>query len=152
MSASVSSTLGDVAAMPTCLDEILSHAKSFDDTLNASAMLAKLLGSSSKHDEAMANCLTILSKLGEDLPQQDDISIILSKLSATQSLLRDLTPEQIKQLPPMTDKTKLNAMKFLNSKTFAIDLVFNRSFRPSRLYIYTLFQCSVHTAHFPDLC
>ena len=63
------------------MDEILSHAKTFEDSLNASAMLAKLLASSSKHDEAMVNCLAILSNLGEDFPPQVDLPIILNKLT-----------------------------------------------------------------------
>ena len=106
--------------MTTCLNEILSHAKIFDDTLNASYMLAKLLASSSKHDEAVVNCLAILSNLGEDFPQQVELPIILNKLSTIQPLLRDLTVERVKLLPPMTETTMLNAMKFLNSKSFTI--------------------------------
>ena len=43
MSASLCYMLGDTAKMSDCLDELLAHSKSFEDSLNASAMLARLL-------------------------------------------------------------------------------------------------------------
>ena len=42
MSASVSCMHGDIPAMSTCVNEILSHSKTFDDGLKASSLLVKL--------------------------------------------------------------------------------------------------------------
>jgi len=114
MSASVSCMLGDITKMSTCLGEISSHARTFADSLKASSLLAKLLASSSKFEEARSNCLIILSNLGEAFPSDVGFPLVLNELSLIETLLRNITRNQIKQLPPMTDRNKLNAMKFLN--------------------------------------
>jgi len=100
--------------MSVCLDTILSNAKSFDDSLKASSLLVKLLASSSKFDEARTNCITILANLGETFPKGIGLPCALDKLSVIQTTLRDISCDQIKQLPPMSDSNKLNSMKFLN--------------------------------------
>ena len=114
MSASVSCMHGNHVRMSSCLDEILSHARTFDDSLMASSLLVKLLASSSKFEEARSNCLEILSNLGEVFPQDINLPLILNELSSMQATLRNITRKQINLLPPMTDRKKLNAMKFLN--------------------------------------
>lgn len=77
-------------------------------------MLAKLLSSLSKHNEAIEKCRAILSRLEEEFPPQPTLDMVLSKLSSAKPLLVNLTLEQMKSLPPMTDTTKLHAMKFLS--------------------------------------
>lgn len=114
MSASVSCMRGDIDTMSSCLDEILSHAKSFDDSLKASSLLVKLLASQSRFEEARSNCLLILSNLGEVFPQDVNLPLVLNDLSKIQILLRNVTHDQIKSLPRMADINKLNSMKFLN--------------------------------------
>jgi len=113
MSASLSYMCGDTTKMSGSLDELLAHAKTFEDSLNGAAMLARLLASSHKHNDAITNCLDILSKLGEEFPPQPDLGVIQSKLSELQPLLLVLTADKMKALPMMTDKSKLQAMKFL---------------------------------------
>ncbi|KAL7533852.1 hypothetical protein ACHAXR_005484 [Thalassiosira sp. AJA248-18] len=100
--------------MSSCLDEILSHSKSFQDSLNASAMRVKLLASSSKYDEAMTNCLAILLRLGEEFPPQANLFVVLKTLSELRPILANITKDQMKSLPSMNDSTKLQAMKFLS--------------------------------------
>ena len=114
MSASVSCMHGDITKMSTCLDEISSHARTFYDSLKASSLLVKLLASSSKFEEARSNCLIILSNLGEVFPSDVSLPLVLNELSLIQTVLRNITSNQIKLLAPMTDRNKLNAMKFLN--------------------------------------
>ena len=114
MSASVSCMHGDNDTMSGCLREILSNAKSFDDSLAGAAMLAKLLASNSKYDDARSNCLDILKNLGEDFPADISMPDVLNELSDAQRALKNVTHAQMKALPPMTNKSKLNAMKFLN--------------------------------------
>ena len=114
MSASVSCMHGDITKMSTCLDEISSHARTFDDSLKASSLLVKLLASLSKFEEARSNCLIILSNLGEVFPSEINLPLVLNELSLIQTTLKDITSNQIKLLTPMTDRNKLNAMKFLN--------------------------------------
>ena len=105
---------GDTEKMSDCLDEILLHAKTFEDTLEASVLLAKLLASSTSYDEALKNCLDIVAKLGESFPEQISLPIVLNELHSIESTLKELSIEQIKSLPQMKDANKLSTMKFLN--------------------------------------
>lgn len=107
---------GDAARMTTCLDEVLSHVLVFEDSLSALSLRMKLLASSSKYQDAISSCLGVLSKLGEAFPLEVDLPLVLNELPAIQTVLRSITYDQIKLLPPMRDKIKLNAMKFLNSE------------------------------------
>ena len=120
MSASVSGFNGDVGALTVCLNEIIINVKSFEDSLTASSLLAKLLAASGKYDEAMRNCLSILSALGEEFPQDIDLSIVLNELSVIQTTLANITVDQVKLLPPMTNTSKLHVMKFLSSKSLSL--------------------------------
>jgi len=113
-SSSVSLVFGDTSKISNYLDSILTHSKSFEDSLNASMMLVRLLFSLSKYNEAKSNCLGILEKLGETFPQEPNLAVVLTQLSRIQPLLLGLTVDQIKSLPSMTDTTKLQAMKFLS--------------------------------------
>ena len=113
MSASLCYMCGDTAKMSSCLDEIIFHANTFEDSLNAAAMLTRLLSSSHEHNEAITNCLDILGKLGEEFPQQPDLAIAHSKLLEAQPSLFTLSADNMKALPTMTDTNKLQAMKFL---------------------------------------
>lgn len=113
MSASISFVFGDTTKASSSLDIILTHSKSFEDSLNASVMLAKLLASLSKHDEAVHNLIAILARLGETLPPQLNPAIIQSKLSEIKPLLLTLTIDHITSLPAMVDKTRLQAMNIL---------------------------------------
>ncbi|KAL7543135.1 hypothetical protein ACHAXR_012438 [Thalassiosira sp. AJA248-18] len=86
----------------------------FDDSLKASSLLVKLLASNSKFEEARSNCLSILSSLGEVFPSEVSLPLVLNELSVIETSLRSITFDQMRQLPPMTDRKKLNAMQFLN--------------------------------------
>ena len=76
-------------------------------------MLARLLASSHKHNEAITNCLGILAKLGEEFAQEPDLAIVQNKLSETKQLLLTLTADRMKTLSTMLDTSKLQAMKIL---------------------------------------
>ena len=112
-SASLCYMRGDITKMSCCLDELLTHTKTFEDSLNGAAMLARLLASSHKHNDALTNCLDILKNLGEDFPPEPDLAIVHNKLSEIQPLLSRVTADQMKALPAMTEKSKLQTMKFL---------------------------------------
>lgn len=114
LSSSVSCIIGDISAMSNRLNEIVANVKTFEDSLNASSLLAKLLASSSKYEEAITNCLSVLSALGEDISVDVSIPLVTSELSVLSTTLRNITVEQVKMLPPMTDRSKLNAMKYMS--------------------------------------
>ena len=126
LSASLSCMCGDKATMKICLSQIIAHIASFEDSLKSSLLLAKLLVSQSQFTDAMGNCLDVLKNLGETF--SDEVALMAggttyhgslqqelqNELSVIQSTLANITVEQVKSLPPMTDKRKLNAMAFLS--------------------------------------
>ena len=113
MSASLCYSCGETSEMTSCLQETLDHAKTFEDSLNAAAMLARLLTSSHKPKDAMTNCLDILTQLGEEFPAQPDPEVLQNKLLELKPIFMSLSVGQMKALPKMRDGSKLQAMKFL---------------------------------------
>lgn len=78
--------------------------------------MAKLLAASSKYSEALETCLYTLKALGEDFPDIISLPSVLNELSVLKSSLENIdSVEKVKQLPQMTDKSKLNSMHFLSS-------------------------------------
>lgn len=114
MSATVSFMHGDTGTALSSLRQILSHCKTFYDSLNASLLVVKLLAASSKFEEAMGNCLRILEQLGEEFPYELGLPLVMDELSRIQPLMQNVTIDQVKSLPPMNDSQKLNSMKFMN--------------------------------------
>ena len=115
MSASVDCMLGDIGTMPDTLGEITANVKSFEDSLTASGLLAKLLAASSNYDDAITVCLSVLSNLGETFPESIRRIIVLDELLAMRTILYKVDSiEKVKLLPDMTDIAKLHTMKFLS--------------------------------------
>ncbi|KAL9184830.1 hypothetical protein ACHAXT_002607 [Thalassiosira profunda] len=114
LSASVSFITGDTTTMYSRLQEVLAHVLTFEDSLKGASLLVKLLASNSDYDGAMENCLDILKHLGETFPREINASTVQSELPAMLTMLEGVTYERIKALPQMTDRNKLNAMRFLN--------------------------------------
>lgn len=100
--------------MSSCLNEIISNVRSFEDSLTSSSLLAKLLASSARYDEAMENCLTVLRNLGEEVNPDVNLSIVMEELAVLQTTLANITIDQVRALPKMTDKHKLYSMQFLS--------------------------------------
>lgn len=105
---------GNADATLKRLQSILQHARTFEDTLNASVLLSKFMGSRGNYAEAINNCLGILSNLGETFPNEIDSTIVSSSVAETKQLLANITKEQISQYPVLNDPSKLNAMKFMS--------------------------------------
>ncbi|KAL9184820.1 hypothetical protein ACHAXT_002597 [Thalassiosira profunda] len=114
MSASVSCTTGDTTTMHSHLQEVLAHVLTFEDSLKGASLLVKLLASRSQFDDARFNCFDILKHLGETFPREINASTVQNELPAIRSMLTTVSYEQMKALPQMTDRSKLNAMTFLN--------------------------------------
>lgn len=114
MAASISCFNGDTDAMYSRLNQIIANVRSFEDSLTSSSLLAKALAASAKYKDAVENCVSILSTLGETLPDSIDFPMVLNELSVIQTTLASITVEQVKELPQMTDKSKLHAMKFMS--------------------------------------
>jgi len=121
MSVIVSYMDGKVEAASKRLDAILANA-SFEDALNSRALRAKLLASQQQYVEAINEVLAVLSCFGEEFPRDASLAYVSSEINAALPMLRNVTKETILGLKPMTDKSKLNAMKFMD---LLITLSFN---------------------------
>jgi predicted ATPase len=96
------------------VEEILAHAKCFEDTLRGRATKVYWLGSSGKVKEAAATGLEILEKLGETFPKtptMPDVDVALKRL---QKKLKGRSDESLLRLPYMMDPKKLAAMQMMN--------------------------------------
>ena len=96
------------------LDDILSNAASFEDSLNSRVLKAKLLASQAKYDDAIDGIVETLAILGESFPKEITSSLVMDEINAMTPMLEGLTKEKISKLPIMTDKVKLKAMNFLD--------------------------------------
>ncbi|KAL9184818.1 hypothetical protein ACHAXT_002595 [Thalassiosira profunda] len=114
MSASVSCITGHTTTMHSRLQQVLAHVLTFEDSLKGASLLVKLLASNSQFDDARFNCFDILKHLGETFPPEINASTVQNELPAIRSMLTNVSYEQMKALPQMTDRSKLNAMTFLN--------------------------------------
>ena len=104
---------GDSNALHNCLMEIIANVKSFEDSLSSSLLLSKHLASQSKLKDAMDNCFSVLSALGEEFPQDVSLSMVINELSVIQATLANISIQNIKILAPMVDKNKIHAMSFM---------------------------------------
>mmetsp|Transcript_26788 Transcript_26788/g.64273 ORF Transcript_26788/g.64273 Transcript_26788/m.64273 type:complete len:1395 (+) Transcript_26788:24-4208(+) len=137
-SVAVSFMDGKIKTVPKRVDEIISNARSFSDTLNARALLAKFLASQERYADATNEVLEILSCLGESFPKEITTSLIMNEINEITPMLEGITKDTFLNLPTMTDRTKLQAMKFMDLLTslsiFSSPMLMNLvSFRMTRL-------------------
>jgi len=104
---------GHLEAVPSRINDILSNAKSFDDTLNSQVLMAKYLASQEQYASATEGVLSILSHLGEFFPSDINESQLGKEIKASQAILKDITKEKVLRIASMTDSNKLKAMKFM---------------------------------------
>lgn len=76
--------------------------------------ILKLLASQGKYDEAISNCLSILQNLGEVFCSEVSLDVVRDELSSVHQTLENISYEQIKTLPQMTDTMKVTAMHFMS--------------------------------------
>ena len=105
---------GNVETVPSRVDDIVSNARSFDDTLDSRVLLAKYLTSQAQYADATNGVLIVLSSLGEAFPEEVTSSHVTNEIHAITPMLKGITKDTFLNLPTMTDRTKLNAMKFMD--------------------------------------
>ena len=104
---------GNVETVPSRVDDIISNARSFDDTLDSRVLLAKYLTSQAQYADATNGVLIVLSSLGEAFPEEVTSSHVTNEIHAITPMLKGITKDTFLNLPTMTDRTKLNAMKLM---------------------------------------
>ncbi|GAX18129.1 hypothetical protein FisN_25Hh111 [Fistulifera solaris] len=93
--------------------EILLHAKSPLDRVQANGTLISIFGTISKQQEAIDVGLKVLDELGESLPKRRLKMHILVELSAVKRMLRGKSDEQLMRLEPLTDTTQLSCLQIM---------------------------------------
>ncbi|KAL7490060.1 hypothetical protein ACHAW6_015800 [Cyclotella cf. meneghiniana] len=104
---------GNIQSLRILVDEVFRNSRSFEDQLNTHFVIISSLAYTSKITEAMEKGNTILSRLGEVIPNNPSKEALDEYIQQTQSLIRGVSENDILSLRLVTDKSKLAAMKFL---------------------------------------
>jgi predicted ATPase len=93
--------------------EILLHARSPLDRVQANGTLISIFGTISKQQEAIDVGLKVLEELGESLPKRRLKMHILIELSTVKRMLRGKSDEQLMRLEPLTDTTQHSCLQIM---------------------------------------
>ena len=127
---------GKVETVPSRVDDILSNARSFDDTVDSRVLLAKYLTSQAQYADASFGILIVLSSFGESFPEEVTESHLTTEIHAITPMLEGITKDTFLNLPTMTDRMKLQAMQFM--ELLALTSNFNL---PSSSMLLNLVSC-----------
>jgi len=112
--AEVSNTIGAHEQNFEHVEEVLAHARTFDDTLRARAAKVHAIGGSGEFHEALHEGLSILEQLGVSISTQvSKVRFVLDWMSLSRRLRKN-SIESLMRLPEMADQEKLGAMQVLN--------------------------------------
>ena len=107
------------------INEVLSHARSFEDSLVARSTQIYSLGSQDRQDEAIEICLETLNTLGESFSRSTPTRFqVFWGYLKVKKMLRGMKDDDILNLPKMKDTKKLAAMNILNNTM--LYMFFNR--------------------------
>jgi predicted ATPase len=106
---------GHLARVDTLVAEILQHAKTLDDKLQAYFTHIYSLGSRDDTQQALAQGLQVLQSLGEQFPQPAHPAHATWALARCKWMLRNMTDDDIMKLPPMKCHRKLVIQRPMNT-------------------------------------
>lgn len=149
---------GNLEAVSSRLNEILSNTLSSEDEVNPRVLLAKFLASQEQYADATDGVLRILTTLGECFPKEVTPLLVTEEINALLPVLEGITKESIMNLPAMNDRRTLKAMKFMdllsNFSNFSSPLLmhlvscrmtkltFSVSDRASMVWLYCCSSCA----------
>ncbi|KAL7480275.1 hypothetical protein ACHAW6_005968 [Cyclotella cf. meneghiniana] len=105
--------IGNIQRLQILSGEVMENARCFEDKLNTHFIIISSLSYASKISEALEKGHVILSRLGEDIPINPSQNALDEEIQLTQSLIRGVSESDMFNYRLMTDKNKLEAMKFL---------------------------------------
>ncbi|UBF30220.1 hypothetical protein K9N68_39545 (plasmid) [Kovacikia minuta CCNUW1] len=106
---------GDFAQMEAGVEEVLHHAKTALERTQAYLVKIQACIAQEQFMSAIQIALGALASFGIQLPAQPDQDCISQGLSETKCILMERQPEELVQLPRMTDPHKLAAMQMISS-------------------------------------
>ena len=98
---------GDFDSLTAIVQTPLLHARCFEDKLNSYNFIVRYFNAAGKHAEGLAKSRSVLSSLGEPLPDHIDNNVYASEVVAVKGLLANLSEDDLLGLPRMTDERKL---------------------------------------------
>ena len=123
--AEVGYTLGDFSKAEERVEAILSNARVFDDTFQASSVKINILSATAKVQEAIDVGLEVLKKIGEPMPSNPSSLFVKREYIRSRYLLKSKSPEMLLRLPTMTDHRKAATMQIIN--LLALPAIYGRS-------------------------
>lgn len=108
--------ISDFDHMHEAINEVLAQKNvPFDDKLQVRSVLVKSLTTQSKNLEAIDECLGLLKQMGVHCPMRASKIAVISALVKTKRLFKGQSKSTLSELPVMKDKTKMEAMRLMNS-------------------------------------
>ena len=104
---------GNTQSVQIHIDELIKNARCLDDTLNAHYIHLSYLSHSPGLIEAVEKGISIVLKLGEDIPSNPSNEVLNRHIRQTQSMIKGVSEDDLMNKPMMTDPKKLMAIKFL---------------------------------------
>ncbi|HLO86138.1 MAG TPA: AAA family ATPase [Nostocaceae cyanobacterium] len=106
---------GDFAGMQNFVEIVQNHAKTLLDKIKVYEVQIQAYMGQNRLLEAVNTGLEVLKLLGVDFPQNPDASDIGQALGSTAAMLNGKPIKDLSDLPPMSDRYKLAAMRLLSS-------------------------------------
>ena len=111
--------------LDSLINEVLSHARTFEDSLVARSTQIYSLGSQDRQEEAIGICLETLNTLDESFSRKKPTRLqVYFEVMKVQKMLVGMKDDDILGLPKMKDTRKLSAMSLLNNTM--LYMFFNR--------------------------
>lgn len=104
---------GNSEAAIATLSNIFSKCRSFDDKVDAYAILLNSLGAQGELKQAMEESVRVLKILGEEVPEKPSLINIMPDVWSTRLLLEKSNHMDIVSKKEMSDRQKLASMKML---------------------------------------
>ena len=104
---------GNIQTIHYLDEQVMANACSFEDTLEIQFIKVSMLAFSSKVTHAVELILKIISKLGEDIPNNPSQEYYMQEMQQTQAMVDGMSEEELLNYKMMSDPIKLHAMKFL---------------------------------------
>jgi predicted ATPase len=105
---------GDTERMEELLEEILSHARTEGDKVQAYSIRMYSLSCSGRKGEALDLGVKVLMGLDEFFPRRMCLHRMITEYKSVHKLLRGKTDEQLLRIPNCTDESKLQALRVLS--------------------------------------
>jgi len=104
---------GELVSFRIISEQVMTHAKSFEAKLNTMYLMVNALASASRVPESVEMSLSVLSELGEPLPESLSETETKQHIEQTKLLLQGYTDDELIRYKRMDNPSRTMALKFL---------------------------------------